>query len=99
MEQSFELQMNEFAAKALEAAQAAGISPAEATVARSEAFSVRVRAQKLEDYKVSDRVQLTLRGRWQGRIGTASTQAMDNESLALLIQGVKESAELIEDDE
>ena len=99
MEQSFELQMNEFAAKALEAAQAEGISPAEATVARSEAFSVRVRAQKLEDYKVSDRVQLTLRGRWQGRIGTASTQAMDNESLALLIQGVKESAELIEDDE
>lgn len=99
MEQSFELQMNEFAAKALEAAQAAGISPAEATVARSEAFSVRVRAQKLEDYKVSDRVQLTLRGRWQGRIGTASTQAMDGESLALLIQGVKESAELIEDDE
>ena len=99
MEQSFELQMNEFAAKALEAAQAEGISPAEATVARSEAFSVRVRAQKLEDYKVSDRVQLTLRGRWHGRIGTASTQAMDRESLALLIQGVKESAELIEDDE
>ena len=99
MEKSFELQMNEFAARALDAAQAAGISPAEATVALSEAFSVRVRAQKLEDYKVSDRVQLTLRGRWQGRIGTASTQAMDNESLALLIQGVKESAELIEDDE
>lgn len=99
MEKSFELQMNEFTAEALHAAQAAGISPAEATVSLSEAFSVRVRAQKLEDYKVSDRVQLTLRGRWQGRIGTASTQAMDRESLALLIQGVKESAELIEDDE
>ena len=99
MEKSFDLQMNEFAAKALDAAQAAGISPAEATVALSESFSVRVRAQKLEDYKVSDRIQLTLRGRWQGRIGTASTQAMDGESLALLIQGVKESAELIENDE
>ena len=99
MEKSFDLQMNEFAAKALDAAQAAGISPAEATVALSESFSVRVRAQKLEDYKVSDRIQLTLRGRWQGRIGTASTQAMDEESLALLIQGVKESAELIENDE
>ena len=99
MEKSFELQMNEFAAKALEAAQAAGISPAEATVARSETFSVRVRAQRLEDYKVSDRFDLTLRGRWQGRIGTAKTQAMDEESLALLIQGVKESAELIESDE
>ena len=99
MEKSFELQMNEFAAKALEAAQAAGISPAEATVARSETFSVRVRAQRLEDYKVSDRFQLALRGCWQGRIGTAKTQAMDEESLNLLIQGVKESAELIESDE
>ena len=99
MEKSFELQMNKFAARALDAAQAAGISLAEATLSLSESFSVRVRAQKLEDYKVSDRVQLTLRGRWQGRIGTASTQAMDRESLALLIQGVKESAELIEDDE
>ncbi len=99
MEKSFELQMNEFAARALDAAQAAGVSPAEATLSLSESFSVRVRAQKLEDYKVSDRFQLTLRGRWQGRIGTASTQAMDEESLALLIQGVKESAELIENDE
>ena len=99
MEKSFELRMNEFAARALDAAQAAGISPAEATVSLSESFSVRVRAQKLEDYKVSDRFQLTLRGRWQGRIGTASTQAMDAESLALLIQGVKESAALIESDE
>ena len=35
----------------------------------------------------------------EGRIGTAKTQAMDEESLALLIQGVKESAELIESDE
>lgn len=99
MEKSFDVRMNEFAAAALEAAQAAGISPAEATTALSASFSVRVRAGTLEDYKVSDRFQLTLRGRWQGRIGTASTQAMDEESLSLLIQGVKESAELIENDE
>ena len=99
MEKSFENQMNAFADRALAAAQAAGISPAEATYSLSESFSVRVRAQKLEDYKVSDRFQLTLRGCWQGRIGTAKTQAMDEESLDLLIQGVKESAELIETDE
>lgn len=91
--------MNEFAEKALCAARAAGISPAEAAYSLSESFSVRVRAQKLEDYKVSDRFQLTLRGRCNGKIGTASTQAMDEESLALLVQGVKESAGLIESDE
>ena len=91
--------MNEFAQKALAAAQNAGISPAEVTVSSSESFSARVRAQKLEDYKVSDRFHLVLRGAWRGRIGTASTQAMDEESLGMLVQGVKESAELIETDE
>ena len=99
MQQNFESRMHAFAQQALCAAQNAGISPAEATLSVSESFSARVREQKLEDYKVSDRFSLVLRGLWQGKIGTASTQAMDEESLVMLIQGVKESAELIETDE
>ena len=99
MENNFDLRLSEFSRQALAAAQAAGISPAETTLSSSESFSVRVREGKLEDYKVCDRFRLTLRGRWQGRIGTASTQAIDEEGLAMLIQGVKESAELIETDE
>ena len=99
MENSFDIRMNDFARQALEAAKAAGVSPAEATLSASESFSARVRGQKLEDYKVSDRFQLVLRGVWRGKIGTASTQAMDEESIDMLIQGVKESAELIETDE
>ena len=98
-ENSFEIRMDEFAAAALAAARQAGVEPAEVTLSASESFSVRVRAQKLEDYKVCDRFHLVLRGMWQGKIGTASTQAMDEESLEMLIQGVKESAELIETDE
>ena len=97
MENSFE--SRNFARQALDAAVAAGVSPAEVTLSSSESFSVRVREGKLEDYKVCDRFRLTLRGRWQGRIGTASTQATDKEGLKMLIQGVKESAELIETDE
>ncbi|MBR4039009.1 MAG: TldD/PmbA family protein [Clostridia bacterium] len=97
MENSFDIR--EFSRQALAAAQAAGISPAETTLSMSESFSVRVREGKMEDYKVCDHFRLTLRGRWQGRIGTASTQAVDEESLVMLIQGVKESAELIETDE
>ena len=99
MEPNFESRMHAFARQALCAAQNAGISPAEATLSVSESFSARVREQKLEDYKVSDRFHLVLRGLWQGKIGTASTQAMDEESLGMLVQGVKESAELIETDE
>ena len=99
MEKSFTQQIEEFAALALEKAEKAGISPAEISVTDSASFSVRVRAGILEDYKVSDKFRLTLRGRVGGRIGTASTQALDDEGLTLLIQGVKESAELIETDE
>lgn len=99
MEMNFAQQMRVFADRALTAAKEAGIAPAEISISSSESFSVRVRAGKLEDYKVSDRFRLTLRGKVGDRIGTASTQALDDEGLALLIQGVKESAELIETDE
>lgn len=91
--------MREFADRALSAAKGAGIHPTEISMTDNESFSVRVRRGRLEDYKVSDRIRLTLRGKVGDRIGTASTQALDDEGLSLLIQGVKESAELIENDE
>ena len=94
-----EMNPSAFADRLLALAEQQGVSPAEIALSSSESFSVRVRAGKLEDYKVSDRFRLTLRGLWQGRIGTASTQALDEESLDMLIRGVKESAELIETDE
>jgi len=88
-----------FCARALELAQQQGVSPAEIAFSASESFSVRVRAGRMEDYKVSDRLHVTLRGVWQGRIGTVGTQALDEESLAMLVDGVRESAGLIETDE
>ena len=94
-----DMNINEFAQRAMEAAEKAGISPAEVSYTVSDAFSARVRGQQLEDYKVSEKLNVTLRGKVNGRIGTARTQALDEESLELLLRGVKESAELIETDE
>jgi len=94
--------MNEiraFVGRVLAAAQAAGIDPAEVSVSSGESFSTRVRKGAMEDYQVSDRISLTLRGRVNGRIGTASTQALDEESIDMLVRGVVESASLIETDE
>ena len=93
------MNIREFSDRVLEAAKAAGIEPAEISFSSSESFSARARLGKLENYQVSDRSGLTLRGRVNGRIGTASTQALDEESIDMLVQGVKESAELIETDE
>ena len=94
-----ELKITQFAQKVLESAAAAGIAPAEVSYTVSDAFSARARNAQLEDYKVSEKLTVTLRGKVNGRIGTARTQALDEESLSLLIRGVKESAELIETDE
>ena len=94
-----DMSLDAFCARVFEAAKAADIAPAEIMAGSSEAFSVRVRDGALEVYKVSDRFHLTLRGYAGGRIGTASTQALDEESIGMLIDGVRESAELIETDE
>ena len=93
------MELNTFISRLFEAAQAAGVAPAEAACAQSDSFQVRVRRGELEDYQVSERLSLTLRGQVNGRIGTASTQAVTEESIPLLIQGVLESAALIETDE
>ena len=94
-----EMNIASFAERVFEAASAAGIAPAEIAYTQSEAFSVRMRRGDMEDYQVSERLSLTLRGRVNGRIGTSSTQALDEESIGLLVRGVAESAQLIETDE
>ncbi|MBQ2990920.1 MAG: TldD/PmbA family protein [Clostridia bacterium] len=91
-----DMTLETFCSRALAMAQESGVSPAEICYKASESFSVTVREGKLEDYKVNDRFSLTMRGRFAGRIGTASTQALDEESLTMLIDGVRESAQLIE---
>ena len=93
------MELNTFISRLFSAAEAAGIAPAEAACSQSDSFRVRVRRGELEDYQVSENAGLTLRGRVNGRIGTASTQALTEESIPLLIQGVLESAALIETDE
>ena len=93
------MNIREFSDRVLAAAKAAGIAPAEISYSSSASFSARARLGELENYQVSDRIGLVLRGMVNGRIGTASTQAIDEDSIDLLVRGVMESAELIETDE
>ena len=90
------MEIREFMDRVLTAAQAAGMEPAEVCASTSESFSVRVRLGEMEDYQVSDSLNVTLRGNLNGRIGTSSTQALDEESIDMLVRGVMESAQLVE---
>ncbi len=94
-----DMDIRAFADRVLEAAKCAGIDPAQVSASSSATFTAKVREGKLESYDVGDALTVTLRGKAAGRIGTASTQALDEESVALLVRGVRESAELIETDE
>ena len=49
------MELNTFISRLFEAAQAAGVAPAEAACAQNDSFQVRVRRGELEDYQVSER--------------------------------------------
>ncbi len=93
------MNMNEFLDKVLAAAKAAGIEPAEVYYNGSEDFRVGALDGEINDYSVSTGRSVSLRGMVNGRMGEASTEAFDDDAVAQLIDGVKEAAALLENDE
>ena len=89
-------QMDAFIKRLLAAAKEAGIDPAEVCYAESSSFSVEAMEEKIEQYEVSSTRRLGLRGTVNGRMGYASTEAFDDDAIAMLVSGVLESAALAE---
>lgn len=80
-------------------AKAAGIKAAEAYLSEKENFSAMRNNGALEDYQSNHTRGLGFRGLVNGRMGYASTEALDEESIGQLIRGVIESATLCESDD
>ena len=80
-------------------AMAAGIEAAEAYLSEKENFSAMRNNGALEDYQSNHTRGLGFRGLVNGRMGYASTEALDEESIGQLIRGVIESATLCESDD
>lgn len=80
-------------------AKAAGIEAAEAYLSEKENFSAMRNNGALEDYQSNHTRGLGFRGLVNGRMGYASTEALDEESIGQLIRGVIESATLCESDD
>lgn len=93
------MNMNEFLDKVLAAARAAGIEPAEVYYNGNESFRVGALDGEISDYSVSTKRSVSLRGMVNGRMGEASTEAFDDEAVGQMIDGVKEAAALLENDE
>ena len=80
-------------------AKATGIEAAEAYLSEKENFSAMRNNGALEDYQSNHTRGLGFRGLVNGRMGYASTEALDEESIGQLIRGVIESATLCESDD
>ena len=93
------MKVNEFLNEVLAAAKAAGIDPAEVYYHGGDSFNVSALDGEISDYKVASSCGVSLRGMFGGKMGSASTEAFDADAVRQLIDGVKESATLLETDE
>ena len=93
------MKLDMFMDKLLAEAKAAGIDTAEVYYEEEPSFSARAMDGEIRDYKVSAACGLGLRGTVKGKMGYAATQAFDDAAVEQLIEGVKESAALVETDE
>ena len=91
------LNVDAFISQVLACAAREGLEAAEVFYTNSDSFSARCVKGEIASYTVSESGGLSLRGIWQGKMGYASTEALDEDAVSQLISGVKESAELTED--
>lgn len=81
------------------AAKEAGIEECEAYFAMSDDFSVDVLDGQIKEYSAAKTAGVCLRGVYNGKMGYASSEEMDEEAIEMLVHSVKENAILIETDD
>ena len=93
------MDMNLFIDRVLAAAKEAGIETAEVYCVTGENFRASAMDGEINQYQVSASAGLSLRGTVNGKMGYAATQAFDDAAIGQLVEGVKESAALVETEE
>ena len=88
-----------FISALLDEANRQGILAAEVYLASSDSFEAMCVHGEINNYTVNATRGLSLRGLYQGKMGYAATEALDEEAIGQLVQAVKESAELTEDED
>ena len=90
--------MKDFLDRLISTAAESGIEASEAYYVEKESSSL-MRSSGQVEYKSNQTRGLGFRGMLNGRMGYASTEAFDDEAIRQLVKGVKESAELCENDD
>ncbi len=77
-------------------AKQAGLAQCEAYISSGDSFEASVNAGEIIDYSSSSSFGLSFRALVNGKMGYASTQALDESALGMLIDGAMSNAALIE---
>ena len=91
--------IDQFIQALLDEALKEGISAAEIYLSSGERFRAMCVHGQIANYTVNATRGLSLRGLYQGKMGYAATEAFDEDAVFQLVQAVKESAELTEDED
>ena len=90
---------DEFVSRLFARAKEAGFEDCEVYCASGSEFSCSVFQGEIVSYSSADSSGLGFRGIIGGKMGYASTQAMDEEAIDMLVEGAKTNAELIESED
>lgn len=80
----------------LQTAKEQGFDAAEVFFSQSESFSVNVIDGQIEDYRVKNRMGVSVRGQIGGHMGYASTENLEPQALKEMVLAAKENASLIQ---
>ncbi|MFJ8063285.1 TldD/PmbA family protein [Psychrobacillus sp. NPDC096426] len=93
------MQITEFQEELLKKAMDAGFKEAEVYYERSETFQCMIFEGEIDSYETSEDSGLGLRGLYNGKMGYAYTEKIDEDSIPFLIDSAKANAEVLDEDD
>lgn len=93
------MNIEDFRAQLMREGKAAGFTEMELYYEKSSKFSCQIYQGELDHYEVADDGGLSFRGLWNGKMGYAYTEKIDQDSILFLIERAKANADVIEEQE
>ncbi|MED4205520.1 TldD/PmbA family protein [Neobacillus mesonae] len=93
------MNLQEFQSKLFEAAQASGFSDVEMYYENKEVFGCQVYQGEIDQYEIAEDGGVSFRGMFDGKMGYAYSEKIDDASISFLIKSAKENTQIINDED
>lgn len=90
------MKLNEFKDKLFKSAEEVGFSEYEIYYEGGESLEIQAFKKEVDKYSLNKTIGISFRGLYNGKMGYAYTEVMDDEAVELLVEKAKANAEIIE---